>query len=835
MVFKCCVTGCKGNYESTNNTVKIFRLPHKDKNPEERKRWIQAIPRENIPDTSNVFVCENHWPQNYETVFHYGKLRPKHPPSVFSQCVEPSQIPTLPPPPRPTSRTSASSRNVIPDEMDEFQKFDKIKDFSDLCQRITSSNISFSHYALIKFSNNDFLQLQSVEMVYNSGIPKYILKIKNDLSFESFHCGIKSTIQPLSKNHINLINTVSRLEVALQFLDSLEMTHKKNIFIEQLCNMNALSYVGEKKYSPEVIARAFEYFSLSRTLYSRLREDFELPSVTLLTKLTSKVHNVEDDKFLKSYFEQCLDNQSNVNVLIDEIYVKPQLTYQAGNVFGKAVNHPDQLATTVLGFMICSLFGGKKFLYKALPVSNLDADFQYDQTTKIIENIKVSGGNVVSILCDNNKVNQKFFGMFPLQSPWCTTNNIFLLFDYVHVLKSIRNNWVMEKTQELYFLVDDVIKIAKWLDILNLHKIEKDAIVKLSKLTDTAVSPKPIERQKMSTCLEVFCDETMNALKLTVSDSDDTVLFLSLFIKFFKIVNVKGLNEDVRTRDKNRKVITDSEDEQLQYLLKLADTVEKMSPQKQGKRMKELTKDTARAFAHTCRGMVDLSKHLLNTSHKYVCLGHFTSDPIEKVFGKLRQGSGGTYFINTQQILQKVDIKKTKLCLDVGVDVGSFDASNGHSCEKCLYMLQDDDSFNVFHNLSEIESQLTKEVKMSLVYIAGYVVRNDAPNDNDTFYLYEEFGDYIRGMNCGGLCIPRDNICQWVFYSYALFHHLYSNTCKVSICNCFMMTSDFNCFENVLRKHGRILANIFFNNYCSLYSPRSSKEPKLKVLKLCNE
>jgi len=80
--------------------------------------------------------------------------------------------------------------------MDEFQKFDKTKDFSDLCQRITSSNISFSHYALIKFSNNDFLQLQSVEMVYNSGIPKYILKIKNDLSFESFHCGIKSTIQP---------------------------------------------------------------------------------------------------------------------------------------------------------------------------------------------------------------------------------------------------------------------------------------------------------------------------------------------------------------------------------------------------------------------------------------------------------------------------------------------------------------------------------------------------------------------------------------------------------------------------------------------------------------
>ena len=62
--------------------------------------------------------------------------------------------------------------------------------------------------------------------------------------------------------------------------------------------------------------------------------------------------------------------------------------------------------------------------------------------------------------------------------------------------------------------------------------------------------------------------------------------------------------------------------------------VEKMAPEKQGQRMKNLAKETFRAFTHTYHGLIKLVKHLLITSHKYACLGHFTSNPIEKAFGK---------------------------------------------------------------------------------------------------------------------------------------------------------------------------------------------------------
>ena len=49
---------------------------------------------------------------------------------------------------------------------------------------------------------------------------------------------------------------------------------------------------------------------------------------------------------------------------------------------------------------------------------------------------------------------RSFINFFEIKEAWCTKDNIFLLFDYVHLLKSIRNNWITEKTQELEFYVD---------------------------------------------------------------------------------------------------------------------------------------------------------------------------------------------------------------------------------------------------------------------------------------------------------------------------------------------------------------------------------------------
>ena len=56
------------------------------------------------------------------------------------------------------------------------------------------------------------------------------------------------------------------------------------------------------------------------------------------------------------------------------------------------------------------------------------------------------------------------------------------------------------------------------------------------------------------------------------------------------------------------------------------------------KRVRSLAKDTSTALEHTCKRSVELVKYLLAKSQTYVLLVKFTTDPLERAFGKLRKG-----------------------------------------------------------------------------------------------------------------------------------------------------------------------------------------------------
>ena len=128
-----------------------------------------------------------------------------------------------------------------------------------------------------------------------------------------------------------------------------------------------------------------------------------------MTKIISRVGTIGDTDFLKQVFQNVPDDERSCILLLDEVYVKPSLTYQGGYIFGKAVNKPESLATTVSSFMICSLSSKIKFLYKALPVYLLETNFVYEQTLLILDAARVANVNIKAIFCDNNRVNQGFF------------------------------------------------------------------------------------------------------------------------------------------------------------------------------------------------------------------------------------------------------------------------------------------------------------------------------------------------------------------------------------------------------------------------------------------
>ena len=82
-----------------------------------------------------------------------------------------------------------------------------------------------------------------------------------------------------------------------------------------------------------------------------------------------------------------------------------------------------------------------------------------------------------------------------------------MLFDYVHLLKNICNLWLTEKIGELIFDNDGVRRVAKWAHLKQLYRFESERLVKLSDLNEISIAPKPIERQRVFTCLRVFSEK----------------------------------------------------------------------------------------------------------------------------------------------------------------------------------------------------------------------------------------------------------------------------------------------------------------------------------------
>ena len=296
----------------------------------------------------------------------FGRKRPRDPSSVFT-CVQSSLVPTPLPPPRKTIKTSSGARNTLPDELDNFLENDRIENFYFLCNNFANRYLEVQNMVCYKVGNEDhngeIFVVQSAEFVEKSAISLFLLKIYSDFTFEGFSRGIKQTVESLAKNRIKVINRYSILDEVIRFLKNVQENEKTRSLMQHVSAMGP-KVVGDKLYSPEMIIRAFEYFAISRSLYERLRTDYQLPSIRLLTNITSKFKsNLDDDKFIKSVFESIPDDKKkHVVILFDEVYVQPALLFHGGSIFGRAVNSPENLATTVLTFMIAPLLGGPTYI-----------------------------------------------------------------------------------------------------------------------------------------------------------------------------------------------------------------------------------------------------------------------------------------------------------------------------------------------------------------------------------------------------------------------------------------------------------------------------------------
>ena len=104
-----------------------------------------------------------------------------------------------------------------------------------------------------------------------------------------------------------------------------------------------------------------------------------------------------------------------------------------------------------------------KFLSRRLPILKLNSNFLIEQVEVTTQSITAGEGTVKTVVCDGNCTKQAFFKRCETvkEKPSQTKYVIFLLFDFVHLLKNYRNLWLTEKMWELVFEDNDVQRTAK--------------------------------------------------------------------------------------------------------------------------------------------------------------------------------------------------------------------------------------------------------------------------------------------------------------------------------------------------------------------------------------
>lgn len=204
----------------------------------------------------------------------------------------------------------------------------------------------------------------------------------------------------------------------------------------------------------------------------------------------------------------------------------------------------------------------------------------------------------------------------------------------IHLLKSFRNNWVTEKSQTLKFQFDDVKYEGKWSDVCKVFRREENNMVRRTKLSHQSCYPTNLDMQKVQLFVDVFNEKTVAALHQ--DGFIDTASLVEKIMILFHILNVKDPKSHLKLRDDTRKPIRNVEDDQLKYLLSMAQAFSKMSGGSGYGRTASLTSQTRNAFSQTLCGLVELTKNLLRDGHHYVMLGVFQSDQLEAEFGFYR-------------------------------------------------------------------------------------------------------------------------------------------------------------------------------------------------------
>ena len=260
----------------------------------------------------------------------------------------------------------------------------------------------------------------------------------------------------------------------------------------------------------------------------------------------------------------------NILLQLDEIHVKTDYTYKGGKIFGPSCINWDlddaedissqcDPAKTLLAFQVSSLYTNWSEIVRLLPCCNTKATELLPIVQQVIIDIEKCDLRVIAICTDDYQLNVSLFKSLANKSSnlelTCPnfsdpTRSIFLMFDPVHIVKCIRNNWINQKDTNTTFTFPSIdqyfggtltyqVSTATFIDFRNIYKLEQFSNAKIAhKLTSRVVWPSTLERQSVPLALAVWDQSTSNAVLLYNQKNNiynQTSQFISLMTGEFHV------------------------------------------------------------------------------------------------------------------------------------------------------------------------------------------------------------------------------------------------------------------------------------------------------------
>ena len=683
-----------------------------------------------------------------------------------------------------------------------------------------------THTVLFQFKNSDDVECNPIVC--------FCLRIFKDMSIRLWNNGVEVH----SKYFKSLLsNTKSVLGLWSQFCEVLRyrkdipevdnVTKSGHIAREIIKlgdlsdNEKAYNFLAEQlnllcqppsryRYTTDTLIFAFQIYHKSSSSYLELRQLLCLPSIRLLQSVSSNL-DVSDSNtcitFLKSKAALLTPDELLVNVQLDEIYVKPKIQYKGDKIVGYAENKDQALASRIQCFMISSIKSKNKDVISLTPVQNMVAADLHQLILQVINNVTKAGFRIISLISDNNIINRNSFKLLSgtdvlkpyIINPVNKEDKIYIIFDTVHLLKCVRNNWINLRNNQKTFDFPDMtdkntILAASFSHFEVMYNMEQTSLVKqATRLNYKSLHPHSIERQNVKLVLRIFCDSTAAALQTLgphneqLPNWEGTLVFVKTILKFWNIVNVKSSYKGKHKRFDDAHPIRDLKDTRISWMVDFVSWLQDWKLYSEHNKTTCLTAETYVALRHTVNTIIYMIHDLLNNNIlDYILLGKFQTDNLESRFGQYRMLSGCNYLISVPEVMQSEKKLRIKSLLKLHASQGDINVHTFLSKFSEIKKSKRDIAFILQFPLCSIPTP-KKEDLPALLMVTGYVAKSTMAKiccvsckqmfgsreleslnlDIDSNVLC-----YFDTINRGGLTYPSNMLFNTIQCAYNIF-----NTC----------------------------------------------------------